>query len=289
MIYSPASYTGIIFDLGDVLFKWSLNTTTTISPRTLRSILNSPTWFDYERGRLGEADCYAIVSSEFDVSVEEVRRAFQDARNSLQTNHNLIHLIRELKAQYNRGLRIYAMSNISLPDWEVLRTKSIDWSIFDAVFTSSAAGERKPHLGFYRYVISATGLCPQRTIFVDNKFDNILSARSLGFCGIMFEKEPAVRRALWPSSTTARPCRMRQCSRSILRLRPWFSASTNSQVGTRCSQEPCLPGGYSLLWDARMFPLFHQSASLQIKRSKSPCTIKTFAQRAYPGAYRSWG
>ena len=196
MIYSPASYTGIIFDLGDVLFKWSLNTTTTISPRTLRSILNSPTWFDYERGRLGEADCYAIVSSEFNVSVEEVRRAFQDARNSLQANHNLIHLIRELKAQSNCGLRIYAMSNISLPDWEVLRTKSIDWSIFDAVFTSSAAGERKPHLGFYRYVISATGLCPQQTIFVDNKFDNILSARSLGFCGIIFEKEPAVRRAL---------------------------------------------------------------------------------------------
>ena len=196
MFHSLASYTGIIFDLGDVLFKWSANTTTTISPRTLRSILNSPTWFEYERGQLGEADCYTIVSSEFDVSVEEVRRAFQDARNSLQANHNLIHLIRELKAQSNGGLRIYAMSNISLPDWEVLRTKPADWSIFDAVFTSGAAGERKPHLGFYRHVISATGLRPQQTIFVDDKFENVLSARSLGFCGIVFEKELTVRRAL---------------------------------------------------------------------------------------------
>ena len=196
MFHSLTSYTGIIFDLGDVLFKWSANTTTTISPRTLRSILNSPTWFDYERGQLGEADCYATVSSEFDVSVEEVRRAFQDARNSLQANHNLIHLIRELKAQSNGGLRIYAMSNISLPDWEVLRTKTADWSIFDAVFTSGAAGERKPQLGFYRYVISATGLRPQQTIFVDDKFENVLSARSLGFCGIVFEEEPTVRHTL---------------------------------------------------------------------------------------------
>jgi len=130
------------------------------------------------------------------VPVEEVRRAFQDARNSLQANNNFIHLIRELKAQSHGGLRIYAMSNISLPDWEVLRTKFADWSIFDAVFTSGAVGERKPRLGFYRYVISATGLCPQQTIFVDDKFENVLSARSLGFCGIVFEKEPKVRRAL---------------------------------------------------------------------------------------------
>jgi len=82
---------------------------------------------------------------------------------------------------------------------------------------------------------------------------------------------------------------MRQCFRSILRLRPWVSTSTNSKVGTRCSHEPCLLGGYSLLWDARMFPLFHESVSLEIKRCRSACTIKTFAQRADPGAYRSWG
>lgn len=189
-------YTGIVFDLGDVLFKWSANTTTTISPRTLRSILESPTWFNYERGRLGEADCYATISSEFDVSVEEVRQAFRDARESLQANHNLIHFIRELKAQSNDGLRIYAMSNISLPDWEVLKTKLADWSIFDAVFTSGAAGARKPDLGFYRHVISATGLHPQQTIFVDDKLENVISARSLGFCGIVFDSESTVRRVL---------------------------------------------------------------------------------------------
>lgn len=131
-----------------------------------------------------------------DVTPGEVRQAFQDARDSLQANHDLIGLIRELKVQSNGRLRIYAMSNISSPDWEVLRTKPADWSIFDEVFTSGAAGERKPNLGFYRHVISATGLQPRQTIFVDDKLENVLSARSLGFCGILFDSESTVKRAL---------------------------------------------------------------------------------------------
>jgi FMN phosphatase YigB (HAD superfamily) len=196
MTQSQQPYTAIIFDLGDVLFKWSPHNKTSISPRTLRAMLNSPTWFDYECGRLSEADCYATVSSEFNVSPEEVRQAFQDARDSLQANHDLIDLIRELKAQSNGGLRIYAMSNISLPDWEVLRTKPADWSIFDEVFTSGAAGERKPNLGFYRHIITATGLQPRQTIFVDDKLENVLSARSLGFRGIVFDSASVVKRAL---------------------------------------------------------------------------------------------
>jgi FMN phosphatase YigB (HAD superfamily) len=196
MSQSRVPYTAIIFDLGDVLFQWSAETKTSISPRTLRSILNSPTWFDYERGRLSEADCYTAISSEFDVSSNEVRQAFQDARDSLQANHDLIGLIRELKIQSNGSLKVYAMSNISRPDWEVLRTKPADWSIFDEVFTSGAAGERKPNLGFYRHVITATGLQPRQTIFVDDKLENVLSARSLGFCGIVFDNASAVKRAL---------------------------------------------------------------------------------------------
>ncbi|KAG5635632.1 hypothetical protein H0H81_010566 [Sphagnurus paluster] len=189
-------YTAIIFDLGDVLFRWSPETRTSISSRTLRDILSSPTWFDYERGRLTEDDCYAKVGDEFLLEPEEIRRAFQEARDSLQADDKLIGLIRELKSQSNGQLRVFAMSNISLPDYEVLRTKSADWSIFDQVFTSGAAGERKPNLGFFRQVISAAQVDPRATIFVDDKLENVLSARSLGLYGIICENPDVVGRAL---------------------------------------------------------------------------------------------
>ncbi|KAG5731379.1 Phosphatase yihX, partial [Termitomyces sp. T112] len=173
--------------------KWSQ---TSISTRTLREVLSSPTWFDYERGRLSEADCYAKVGQEFMMEPDEIAQAFQQARDSVRADDELIALIRELKAQSNGELRVFAMSNISLPDYEVLRTKPVDWSIFDRVFTSGTAGERKPNLGFFKQVLSATGIDPQRTIFVDDRSENVLSARSLGLYGIIFDDPKTVARAL---------------------------------------------------------------------------------------------
>jgi FMN phosphatase YigB (HAD superfamily) len=193
---NPNDYTTIIFDIGDVLFRWSSETKTSISSKTLHKILSSPTWFDYERAKLSEENCYARLGEEFALQPGEIRRAFQQARDSLQADDEFIALIRELKAQSNGQLRVFAMSNISLPDYEVLRTKPADWAIFDQVFTSGAAGERKPNLGFYRQVLAATGIEPRQTIFVDDKLENILSARSLGMHGIVFENPGPVRRAL---------------------------------------------------------------------------------------------
>lgn len=193
---SPNEYTAVIFDLGDVLFKWSSETKTSISSKTLHKILSSPTWFDYERGKRLEEECYARLGKEFDLQPEEIRRAFQQARDSLQADNEFIALVRKLKAQAKGRLRVFAMSNISLPDYEVLRKKPADWDIFDEVFTSGAAGERKPNLGFYRQVLAATGVEPRQTIFVDDKLENVLSARSLGMHGIVFENPEPVRRAL---------------------------------------------------------------------------------------------
>ena len=117
-------------------------------------------------------------------------------RGTLQPNDELISVIRELKVQSNGKLRVYAMSNISAPDYEVLRTKPADWSIFDQVFTSSAAGARKPNLGFFRHVLDSTHSVPQSTIFVDDKLENILSARSLGLTGVIFDGTSQVSRTL---------------------------------------------------------------------------------------------
>ncbi|KAJ7497338.1 HAD-like domain-containing protein [Mycena latifolia] len=192
------SFDTVIFDIGDVLFSWSSDTKTSISSRTLRQILTCPTWFDYERGKISEDVCYDRVGSEFSLPSEEIRQAFIEARASLRSNDELIGLVRELKEHSHGMLRVFAMSNISLPDYKVLRTKAADWGIFDRIFTSGEAGERKPHLGFYRHLLNETGINPQRAIFVDDKLENVLSARSLGLHGIIFPKggTDKVKRAL---------------------------------------------------------------------------------------------
>jgi FMN phosphatase YigB (HAD superfamily) len=128
-------YTTIIFDLGDVLFTWSSPPKSPLPAKVLRSILHSFHWFEYEKGNLEESEVYSHVAQEFNVAPADVENAFQAARDSLQINAKLFELIRELR---EAGLSIYAMSNISAPDWKMLTTKATaeQWALFDDTFTS---------------------------------------------------------------------------------------------------------------------------------------------------------
>ena len=188
--------TTLILDLGDVLFSWSPNTETSIPPRTLKAILSSPAWVDYECGLLSQQDCYDRLSNEFHIPTPEIAEAFNQARDSLKSNDEMLSFVRELKLQSNGQLRVYAMSNISRPDYEYLRTKPADWSLFDKVYTSADAGERKPNLGFYRYVLDDISVDPCSVVFVDDKPENVLSARSFGMRGIVFDDQKRVLQAI---------------------------------------------------------------------------------------------
>ena len=197
LMSQPPKYTAVIFDLVDTLFNVSFKSRTSISSSTLRRItLGSNAWFNYEKGLLSENECYSRVAAEFDLDENELRRAFDEARDSLQANDKLFTLIRQLKAEFNGQLRVFAMSNISARDYEVLREKPAEWSIFDQVFTSSDVGERKPNLGFYRHLLKAADVAPERVIFVDDQFENVFSARSLGMHAIVYKTPEALERDL---------------------------------------------------------------------------------------------
>jgi FMN phosphatase YigB (HAD superfamily) len=194
MSYTKA--TTLILDIGDVLCSWSPHTETTIALRTLKAILASPTWADYECGFISEQVCYKRISNDFDIPHPEVLKAFEQARESLQQNDEMLSFVRELKRQSDGQLRVYAMSNISQPDYDYLRAKSADWSLFDKVYTSADAGDRKPNLGFYRRVLDDIAVDPRSAIFVDDKPENVLSARSFGLRGIVFDDQKRVIQAI---------------------------------------------------------------------------------------------
>jgi FMN phosphatase YigB (HAD superfamily) len=188
----------LIFDLGDVLFSWSPVTTTSISPKVLKQILSSTVWQEYECGRLSEDECYRLVGEKFSLDPGEFRQAIVDARESLQPDNKFIRFIRELRdeEEAHGNLRIFAMSNISTPDYTVARGKPADWNIFERVFTSAGAGMRKPDLCFYKFVLDEIKAEPSSVIFIDDRFENVLAARSLGINGIVFDDVDRVRQAL---------------------------------------------------------------------------------------------
>ena len=130
-------YSAVIFDLGDVLFSWSLpeSSPQSLPAKTLGNILRSVEWMEYEKGNLTEDEAYSLVSQRFSVSAIDIKSSFEAARNTLQINPRILEVIRELKES---GLAIYAMSNISAPDWEFVSAKCTadEWALFDQIFTS---------------------------------------------------------------------------------------------------------------------------------------------------------
>ncbi|TFK54482.1 HAD-like protein [Heliocybe sulcata] len=197
MVAPYRTFTTLICDIGDVLFTWSSTTKTSISARTLKAMMTSPTWRLYERGLYTQDECYRQLSQDFPpYDPVEIEHAMDEARDSLTSNDDMIAFLRQLKSETNGQLRVLAMSNISKPDYAFLRTKPTDWSVFDDVYKSSDAGERKPNLGFYRYVVDGAALDPSSTVYIDDKLENVLVARSLGMYGIVFDNQEKVIRAL---------------------------------------------------------------------------------------------
>ena len=187
---------GVIFDLGDVLFTWSPDTSTRIPAKTMRSMLTSTIWMKYECGYLEQDACYHQIAQHFSVPPFEVAEAFSQARDSLQPNYPMVSFIHDLKQQSQGAIEIYAMSNISKEDWAVLSTKIPDWSIFNQVFTSGHAGMRKPDPEFYRHVLQEIKLSPEETFFIDDKVENVLAAKSLGIDSLVFDSNDTVLHAL---------------------------------------------------------------------------------------------
>ena len=189
----------IIVDLDDVLFiRPSKTEGASLPSETLRHILRSTTWFEYEKGQLSETECYSLIASEFSLTSIEVASGVRAMQASTHSNPSMSALLGDLKQR--TGIRIFAMSNISAPDWAALvpRRSERDWELFDRVFPSFAAGERMPNLGFYRHVLQGAALEPARTVFVNRKVENVVSARSLGMEGIVLTSIEDLERALRP-------------------------------------------------------------------------------------------
>jgi hypothetical protein len=132
---TTAQVDNVIFDLGDVLFTWTVPPDSAIPRRVFGRILRTIPWFEYECGRLSQEEAYARVAREAGVAVEDVSSTIDAASDSLRCNADMVDAIAALRAA---GKRVFAMSNIAGPAWEVLRTKMSpeNWNLFERVFTS---------------------------------------------------------------------------------------------------------------------------------------------------------
>ena len=61
-------------------------------------------------------------------------------------------------------------------------------SLFDKAYYSCRLGMRKPGKEIYEYVINDAGINAQKTIFIDDNKDNIISGNKAGILSVLMER-----------------------------------------------------------------------------------------------------
>jgi putative hydrolase of the HAD superfamily len=181
----------IIFDIGNVLididYEVMIKEFTGIATVDFHQILSyshQDHVFDrYEKGQ--------ISSGEFrDTLRRYLRPGVSDEEIDTAWNSILIHypsskfeLLRQLRGRY----KIFALSNINDLHAAAIDVRvqeqfgAVDMrSYFDHAYYSHEMGHRKPEKEIYQMVLEAEALDPARTLFIDDKIENINAAAALG-------------------------------------------------------------------------------------------------------------
>ncbi|KAK4224348.1 Haloacid dehalogenase-like hydrolase-domain-containing protein [Podospora fimiseda] len=189
---APTEYDAIIFDLG-VFFDWDSSATTTLPPKIMQEMMASNQWHNLEKNIISADEAYTSLAKYFSVEPLAVSQALDQAQSTLRVNQEGLRLIQDLieAKRISLGrLKVYAMSNIAQKHFNIVQNNSLfQWSVFDRIFTSSEAGMRKPDLCFYRHVIKETACKPSRTLYFDDKTENICAGRLLGLRGEIVHRD----------------------------------------------------------------------------------------------------
>ena len=180
----------IIFDLGGVLvhLDWDrvfapLEQRSKHSAEFVRSeILNGPIVVDSMKGSIGPYEFHRTMCEklEIDISYED----FIDIWNRLLgSNDEIAPLVEELKPDHALVLgsntdRIHF--SYSTRHFPVLR-------LFERYFLSYEMGVVKPDPEFFQKILDALAVSPESCLFVDDRPENVASARDVGITALRFE------------------------------------------------------------------------------------------------------
>ncbi|GAB4250234.1 MAG: HAD family phosphatase [Vicingaceae bacterium] len=180
------NYQHIIFDLGNVIIninpELTINAFKHLNPDAGLT-LHHPVFNDYETGKIDTPSFLDFLSQHFpSASKNELINAW----NSLLLDMPITRL-QTIKKIKSKGINTYMLSNTNelhfnfiLNQLKNLPTELHFKHLFNEVFLSFEMKLRKPQPEIFKKVIEKQQLIPQKTLFIDDAQEHILSAQNLG-------------------------------------------------------------------------------------------------------------
>jgi putative hydrolase of the HAD superfamily len=182
----------IVFDMGMVLveFDWPnylkrLPIEPHIKELMVQEALgNAEVWNEHDRGVLSDEEFIAFACRN-KPEIEQGLRMYMEGVGAIITEYDYskewLHTLKE------QGYGIYILSNYGAAPYRYAREHFTYFDEADGIVVSSDVKMIKPEDGIYRYLLDTYHLKPEETVFLDDREDNIATARRLGMKGILFE------------------------------------------------------------------------------------------------------
>lgn len=180
----------VVFDLGEVLLTFNpLEYLKKLYPAPLAERINAATyasrhWAEVDRGVLTMDEVVARIRRDAPDMEAWIPLALAEYHNIVQPIEENIALLPRLRAA---GYRLYALSNFGADYYEEVRARNpfLD-RCFDGLLISGKVHVLKPDAAMYLLLLHNFGLDPARTLFVDDRQENIDAAQALGIRGMRY-------------------------------------------------------------------------------------------------------
>ncbi len=190
----PTHY--LVFDVGQVLFRWDLRhlfAKLIADPAELDwfvSTVITPEWhFQSDAGR-PLAEMVAERKREY-----PAQAALIDAY-AARFNETIpgpvpgsLELVQRLAA---RGVPLFAITNFGAEFWAGFRPTQPIFDLFQDIVVSGDERLAKPDPAIFHLAIARFGIDPAAALFVDDRADNVASARGCGMAGHVFADAPGL-------------------------------------------------------------------------------------------------
>lgn len=183
----------IIFDIGGVLVEFSPEKILRKMGLPEKEVLEiakttslGPHWKELDRGVMSKEEVFELMLSETkeEYKADARRFLYDEVLSTVKSFDYSEEWLRELKS---RGYNIYLLTNY--PDWmfdyhwtnTFTFTKSVDGKVVSAVVK-----QIKPDEEIYTTLLKKYNLIPEESVFIDDKAENIQTAKALKINGIQF-------------------------------------------------------------------------------------------------------
>ena len=172
-----------LFDLGGIFFDWDPNhffkdifDTKQETKYFLTNVCNDEWNLKQDAGRsIAEAEFELIPK--FPHYEKEIKMYYKNHRKMIRGTYDLsVNVLEKLK---NQNYECYVLSNWSAETFYGMIEDYPFLKLFDGLLISGEAKLMKPNIDIYELAIKRFNLIPKETIFIDDKLENINTAKNL--------------------------------------------------------------------------------------------------------------